>query len=140
MAARVSVVGSFAERARDSMTRLRFNSFCQAGWLLFGMILSGCAELAVRSQSPETDESADLQVRLVGDIAVSHGTNPVRIEAVGLITGLDDTGDDPENSAQRSLLLDEMKARDVHRPNQVLASPTTALVLVRGYLRPVAGR
>lgn len=118
------------------MIRCRVNLFCLAGWLSLAMMLSGCANPAVRSQSPESADSVATRVELIGDIAVPHGTDPVRIEAVGLVTGLDGTGDDPEDSAQRSLLLDEMKARDVHHPNSVLASPMTALVLVRGYLRP----
>jgi flagellar basal body P-ring protein FlgI len=33
-------------------------------------------------------------------------------------------------------LVEEMKVRGVRDPNKVLASGTTALVMVRGYLRP----
>ena len=102
-------------------------------------ILAGCAcldKLAVRSQSPDEPESTGSKVRLVGDLAVPFGMYPVKIEAVGLVTGLQGTGSDPLPSPQRAALLAEMQTRGVTKPNRVLASKDTALVLVRGVLRP----
>ncbi len=89
----------------------------------------------VRSQSPDDDESAQAHTRLVGDLAVPYGMFPVKVVAVGLVTGLHGTGSDPPPSAYRAALIDEMQTRGVPNPNSVLASPDTAMVLIRGVLR-----
>ncbi len=49
----------------------------------------GCSALNMRSQSPEDEiaESADKR-QLVGDCATAFGLYPVKVEAVGLVTGL----------------------------------------------------
>ena len=62
-------------------------------------------------------------------MAVPYGMHPIKVEAVGLVTGLPGTGSDPEPSPQRDELLGEMKAYGVSSPNQVLSSGTASLVL-----------
>ncbi|MHB1034646.1 MAG: flagellar basal body P-ring protein FlgI [Pirellulales bacterium] len=101
-------------------------------------LLGGCSlnNAAVRSQSPEDADAAGSKTRLVGDVAVPDGMSPMRVESVALVTGLLDTGSDPAPSPQRAVLLGELQKRGVQNPNQLLASPTTALVLVQGFLRP----
>lgn len=74
--------------------------------------------------------------RLVGDLARPWGTQPVTVEAVGLVTCLNDTGSDPPPSPQRGALMDDMLARGVRSPNSILASKKTSMVVVRGVLRP----
>jgi len=61
---------------------------------------------------------------------------PVKLEGVGLVSGLHGTGSDPEPSRQRSMLMLEMRRRGVENPNQLLATRNFSLVLVRGFLRP----
>lgn len=109
-----------------------------AGGVLFAGLgsVSGCRALSVRPQSPDEDEPEVGQTTLIGDLTVAFGMYPVKVEAVALVTGLPDTGSDPPPSPERTLLLDEMQKRGVTFPHQVLASPATELVLVRGYLRP----
>ncbi len=102
--------------------------------------LAGCTSwpswnMLSRFQSPAEQEPVP-KARLVGDMAVPFGLEPVRIENVGLVTGLPGTGHDPPPSPQRSALIAEMEARGVSMPNAVLASPETAMVMVRGWLRP----
>jgi flagellar basal body P-ring protein FlgI len=75
-------------------------------------------------------------IRLVGDYAAPWGTHPLRIERAALVTGLPGTGSDPPPGTQRALLMADMQARGVAEPNKLLASPTTALVWVHGYLPP----
>jgi flagellar basal body P-ring protein FlgI len=99
--------------------------------------LAGCAGPALRSQSPEDfSEAIESNTRLVGDVARPYGNNYIKIESVALVTGLAGTGEDPAPSPQRAMLLHEMQTRGVQDPNTLLASPNTALVLVRGFLPP----
>ena len=55
---------------------------------------------------------------------------------MALVTGLDNTGEDPAPSPQRAALLHELQTIGVQNPNQLLASPSTAMVMVRGFLPP----
>jgi flagellar basal body P-ring protein FlgI len=105
------------------------------------VVLSGCSwweSMTVRSQSPEEQTPERPSVRLVGDLAVPAGMCmlPTSVEAVGLVTGLDGTGSDAIPSPRRQRLLGEMQTRGVESPGTVLASPDTAMVMVRGLLPP----
>ena len=60
----------------------------------------------------------------------------MKVESVALVTGLDNTGSDPPNSPQRQMLLNEMLSHDVRKAEKILASPTTSMVILRGYLPP----
>jgi flagellar basal body P-ring protein FlgI len=90
----------------------------------------------MRSQSPDESLPDTHETKLVGDFAVPFGLYPVRVEAVGLVTGLNGTGSDPAPSPQRAALLDEMQTRGVTEPNTILASGNMSLVLIQGVLRP----
>ena len=72
----------------------------------------------------------------VGKYTHPHGMDYVKIEAIGLVTGLDGTGEDPPPIPQRAALMDDMKRHNIENSERILASPNTALVLVRGFLRP----
>ena len=88
--------------------------------------------LSVRSQSPDPEETSASRTRLVGDLAVPYGLHPIVVESVGFVTGLRGTGSDPDPSPQRALVMREMQRSDVENPNALLASPNTAVVLVKG--------
>ncbi len=108
-------------------------------WCWGLMVLSGCScwdVLDVRSQSPDDRKPGRSGARLVGDLAVPYGMFPVKVEAIGLVTGLRGTGGDPPPSTYRAALLAEMQTRGVPNPNRVMASSDTAMVLIRGVLRP----
>jgi len=79
---------------------------------------------------------APTTTRLVSSVAHPWNMTVVRIESVSLVTGLNGTGEDPAPSPQRAALLAEMNRMGVEAPNEVLASPNTALVLVQAILRP----
>lgn len=107
--------------------------------LIFVIALcAGCMGPILRTQSPDVSlqESDENETKLVKDVAHPYGLGYVKLEAVALVTGLSGTGEDPPPSPQRAALLAEMNRRDVENPNQILASPNTSLVLVRGFLRP----
>ncbi|NDC63132.1 MAG: hypothetical protein EBZ59_03910 [Planctomycetia bacterium] len=116
----------------------------RGGWLAFAAVVAaialptGCAGPAIRSQSPEVEAlmSLEADTKLVGDYAGPWGMNPQRIERAALVTGLPGTGSDPPPNSQRQTLLADIQARGVVEPNRLLASPSTSLVWVRGYLPP----
>lgn len=106
-------------------------------WLIGGSVLLGaCSTPVVRPQSPDNVENIGAKVQVVGDLALADGFHPIKVEAVGLVTGLGGTGSDPDPSPQREVLRAEMQTRGVEDPDLVLASPNTSLVHVLGYLRP----
>ncbi len=89
-----------------------------------------------RSQSPDKEKKKK-GIENVGARTTVAGLNMLTLESVGLVTGLNGTGDDPPPSSYRKQMLDEMRRRGVKSPNQVLRSPNTALVIVRAYLPPL---
>lgn len=111
---------------------------CRLWTTVLAASIVGCAGPALRSQSPEADLESVVESRskLVGDVAKPYGNNYVKVESVALITGLSGTGEDPAPSPQRAAMLNELQIRGVQSPNQLLASPATAIVLVRGFLPP----
>ena len=106
--------------------------------LSVALLLPGCAGPAIRSQSPEVAALMGMEsdIRLVGDYAGPWGINPQRIERAALVTGLPGTGSDPPPGTQRAMLMSDMQARNVVEPNKLLASTSTSLVWVHGYLPP----
>lgn len=101
--------------------------------------LAGCSKFKLRSQSPEKDDKpvADKKAEFIGDQVTVAGLHPIQIEGVGLVTGLDNTGEDPPPSMYRTMLYDDMRKRGIANPNRLLQSPNTALVLIRAALPPV---
>lgn len=111
---------------------------CWALVCVGAMLLGGCTAwnpLSRRSQSPDTSQSKST-TSLVGGWTIPYGMFPVEVESIALVTRLPGTGSDPAPSVQRAALLADMKARNVAQPSQVLASTNTAMVMVRGVLRP----
>ncbi len=112
---------------------------------LAALLLSGCTSQLFMTSSDVKDsktlaelepEAQDDGVLLVKDVSVPWGLNHIVLEGVGLVTGLDKTGCDPPPSPQRTALISDMQTYEVKNPNLVLASPETALVLVRCFLPP----
>ena len=103
--------------------------------LLFGI---GCTSSLIRPNAAEESTSSDPEeersIRLVRDMARIWGLRPVRIEGIGLVTGLPNTGSDPPTSAGRDMLLNDMRRRKVDRPVSILSSPSTAMAVVRTQL------
>jgi flagellar basal body P-ring protein FlgI len=124
---------------RSLLRRLRSARLGRSVLLVASLsVVAGCAGPAIRSQSPEVAALIGMEsdIRLVADYAAPWGTHPQRIERAALVTGLPGTGSDPPPGTQRALLMADMQARGVAEPNKLLASPTTSLVWVHGYLPP----
>jgi len=75
--------------------------------------------------------------QLLGDY-ISIGGDTIRmVQGVGLVVGLDGTGEDPPATPQRKMLLEEMRRRRIDDPESLLTSPNTALVVVTAYIAPL---
>lgn len=103
-------------------------------------LLSGFPDLKKKS-SDEVKKAKDdnefvtrAETPLLSEYISVQGNHMVVLRGVGLVTGLDGTGDDPAPSALRSALQNEMNRRGIKNPGQVLASKNTALVVVTAYL------
>jgi flagellar basal body P-ring protein FlgI len=107
-------------------------------WLAaMASLVAGCSTEAVNLQSPEDDfDLLESNVKLVGDFAFVEGIAPVKLHGIALVTQLANTGSDPTDTEYRRALISEMQTRGVPQPNQVLKSPTTAMVVVTGFMRP----
>ncbi|ADG67003.1 flagellar P-ring protein [Planctopirus limnophila DSM 3776] len=104
----------------------------------FGKSEKSKAASESKSEEEIEDEFATkTETPLIGTYASFAGLEPVILEGVGLVVGLNGTGGDPAPSQFRSLLLEDMKRRNVPNPNQILASPNTALVVIKAYLPPL---
>ncbi len=102
-------------------------------------LAAGCAGGLIRGQNEDAPAAQrGPQLKTVGNFAIPFGLQRLEVEAVGLVTNLPGTGSDPVPGALREELISEMQKRNVPNPNQVLASRSTALVLVRGYIKPGA--
>ena len=140
------------------MRRESFLRFILSGFLMFGLMFGlmfcltasvGCksgvlhmqgknaAEEAVKGEKTDKkDEKKDKKPFFVGDSAVPVGLDLLEINAVGLATNLPGTGSDPPESNLRTMLLKEMSSQNVEKPGQLLADPSTSLVIATGHLPP----
>jgi hypothetical protein len=105
-------------------------------WLL-PLTLAGCQKLSLRSQNPDEDDIKTPETQFIKDQVTVSGLHAITIEAVGLVTNLDNTGGEPAPSMYRSLLMNDMKTRGVANPNTILQDPRHALVLIRAAVPPV---
>jgi len=85
-------------------------------------------------------EVEDTTLQAVGDLTNLWGTKPLRAEGVSLVVDLAGRGGDLPPSEEREMLLAEMRTRKVDKPNEVLGSTNTALVMVSATIPPGAQR
>jgi flagellar basal body P-ring protein FlgI len=67
----------------------------------------------------------------VGDIAFVVSRSEMKVEGVGLVVGLDNTGVDPPSTWQRKQLVDEMSKAGVEKAEKLLTNPQVSMVIVR---------
>ena len=111
-------------------------------FLIASILLAGCSlteslpgSKQLKELIPGSDDE-DQQSLSVGDLTVPNGMNYLKVESIGLVTGLNNTGSTPPSGMHRQMLIDEMQTHDVENPNALMSSPRTSLVLLRGYLPP----
>lgn len=67
----------------------------------------------------------------VGDLSFVVSRGEMKVEGVGLVVGLDNTGSNPPPSWQRQQLVDEMSKAGVEHAEKFLDSPQISMVIVR---------
>ena len=82
------------------------------------------------------EDEDSLDTHYVGNLATAWGNNWAKVEGVALVTRLSGTGSDPRPSAVKERLIAEMQSHQVRKPEDILASPNTSMVLVAGFLPP----
>lgn len=132
---RLAGLACLAALSMYSLAGCNQSAMAQAGWWDI---------MTFRSQTPDESEETPaqpkksgtyLEIPYIGDYVTAFGgTGLIPVQGVGLVVGLDKTGEDPPPSFYRSLLVEEMKKRDVENPNRILASPDTAMVIVKAYI------
>ena len=67
----------------------------------------------------------------VGDLAFVVSRGEMKVEGVGLVVGLDNTGVDPPSTWHRKQLVDEMSKAGVEKAEKLLTNPQVSMVIVR---------
>lgn len=110
-------------------------------FLLAGLLgLGGCQSWLTKSRTDLS--SAELPsedgTTYVADLARVWGASPTRIDGVGMVTELGNTGSAPRPSRFRDELSEELRIREVEDPNTLLSADWTSLVLLSGIIPPGA--
>jgi hypothetical protein len=115
-------------------------------WSMFGLPTNADADdVEALDEFDEEDDEKGLMdefttkadTPFVGEYSTVAGLNLITLEGVGLVTGLDGTGGNPPPSKYRTRLLDQMRKEGITNPNEWLARPDTALVVVRADFPPL---
>jgi Flagellar P-ring protein len=103
------------------------------GWAFIGpAIVTALALVGAGSPKKKHSEPPPPKVEeTVNDLAWVYSSGEVKLEGVGLVFGLDNTGVDPPPSYYRQKLVDEMRKASVENPNMILKDKRFSLVVVR---------
>jgi len=101
---------------------------------LAALALTGALALGLTGASSpkkKKKEAAPPKVEeTVGDLSYIQHAVETKLEGVGLVVGLDNTGVDPPPSPYRTRLLDDMRKAGVENANALLKDPRVSLVIV----------
>ena len=104
--------------------------------LVASCVVAGVATWSATAAPPA--EKGLAAYRMVGDYTSVFGFDPLRVEAIGLVVGLNKTGGDPPPGVYREQALTLMRHNEVESPEKLLSSKTVAAVLLRAYVPPGA--
>ena len=87
-------------------------------WIVGVLCVAGCNYPLIRSQNPEEEDLSYLAdaepdddiTELIGQSTVPMGLKPLKIQGVGLVNGLANTGSDPSPSSYKNSLIAEMQS------------------------------
>ncbi len=103
--------------------------------------LGGCRRgaLGLSGASPKLKEPPPPKVEeSIGSLAFIQSHGVTKLEGVGLVIGLDNTGADAPPSFYRKKLIDDMRKAGVENAEKWLSNPTASLVIVRMDVLPGA--
>ncbi|MDR3182263.1 MAG: flagellar basal body P-ring protein FlgI [Planctomycetaceae bacterium] len=108
------------------------------------ILLTGCSNVFSNkdkqknalTQDQLAKEIENGKTMLVGDYAAVGNYAPLAVRGFGLVVGLSGTGSEDANSLAYKEVYDDMNRRGIQGIRDILASPTTAVVEILGYLRP----
>lgn len=113
-------------------------------WLLGGLgalalVLAGCSHAGQhRGKAEDEAELNRYDVATVGDKTSVGNADPISLGGVGLVEGLEGTGGDCNHDSYRTMLADNLRKARVENVNELLRSPTHALVIVEAQIPPGA--
>ncbi|AGA26970.1 flagellar basal body P-ring protein FlgI [Singulisphaera acidiphila] len=105
----------------------RRNRTYLALWAIAAVALVGAGSPFKKQEKPPKVE--ETVTNLASIFTSSH--NSMRLEGVGLVVGLDNTGSEPPPSWYRERLVDEMRKAGVENAEKLLADPSVSIVIAR---------
>jgi len=129
----------------DDFPMRRFTTLIRVALISCLVLSLGCQSWVTRKKEEKHEKEARLmkekladpdRPRLAGEIATPIGLTIRRYDAIGLISSLPGTGGIVNPSAQREMILTEMRRHEVLNPELVLDSPSTAIAKIRVYVDP----
>ena len=103
-------------------------------WALGGLAL--VTTLSLIGAGKKRPEPAPPKVEeTVGDLADIRVNDTTKVEGIGLVSGLEDTGSDPPPGYFRQQLVDEMRKAGIEYSNQILKDKRFSLVIVRAQIK-----
>ncbi|WP_029630173.1 flagellar basal body P-ring protein FlgI [Zavarzinella formosa] len=108
------------------------------------LLLGGCMPerfktITSRSQQEELPPEKDA-IRTIRDIAVYDNTNELTVSGFGIVTGLAGTGGPTPPGDARQAVEDRLKKIKDLNVNELMNSPSTAIVVVTGVVKPGSRR
>ncbi len=107
------------------------------------LVAAGCGRDRPEASPPRTPREVAIPAYLrdtVGEIARFAGREPLYVQGIGFVTGLDGTGTRAMPPGVRRQVLELMHRHKVAEPEALLTSPDTAVVTVFGRIPPGARR
>ncbi|MSR30366.1 MAG: hypothetical protein EXR99_02560 [Gemmataceae bacterium] len=99
-------------------------------------LMPGCMHQTPRLQAEDETERDRYGVRTVGEFCTVGNAEPLALGGIGLVGGLEGSGGEPANDANRTMLEDDLKKQGVRNIKEMLASKEVALVLVSAGIPP----
>src|SRR3954451_15004920 len=101
-------------------------------WALAGLMALFAPALLGAGASPKkrNDPPPPKVEETIGNLAVVYSKGEIKLEGIGLVFGLDNTGAEPPPSWYRSKLVEEMSKAGVENANRILKDKRFSLVIV----------
>src|ERR1700722_3833086 len=103
-------------------------------WARGALVATMALTLAQMGAGPPKKKKEGLPPKVqetVGDLSFVVSRGETKVEGVGLVVGLDNTGVDAPSSWYRKQLVDEMSKAGVEKSEKFLTNPQVSMVIVR---------